>query len=129
MTKCMLMIFINITGKSADSKASGKSTESASILSKRCELLCTCAESILEDICARTKSGKITLDELSTMKKRTKHVELLFDESSSSMEEASSLKQSLRERYEEYEKLKDYLKLLGQLCQSVTVRVEGKKFK
>lgn len=97
----------------------------AEILSSRCKLLCTCAKSLLDDICARTKSGAIAVDELFMMKKKKEHVELLFAEKSPSEEETRALQQSLQERYEEREEFTGYVKKLGQLCQGVTIHVEG----
>lgn len=94
-------------------------------LSKKCEFLCTCAESALGSICTKTKNGDITLDELSMMKKRNDHVELLFEESNKDVKEVTALKQSLKERYEERDVFMRHVEKLGQLCQSVTIQVEG----
>ena len=93
-------------------------------LSEKSEVLCTCAETVLTEICDKAESGKITLNEILKLKQRKNHVELLINESYDK-DKAETLKHLFEKRYEEQATLIEQAHYMGQLCHGVTIPVQG----
>ena len=94
-------------------------------LSEQCTFLCACAESTLDGVCTRIRTGEATLEEISLLKKKKTHVEVLFTENKVKKADREQLKQLLHQRFDELEEFWERVVLLGQVCQSVTVPVKG----
>ena len=94
-------------------------------LSEQCALLCMCAESTLDGVCTRIRNGEVTLEEISLLKKKKNHVEVLLAENESKKADGEQLKQLLHQRFDELEEYRERVVLLGQVCQSLTEPVKG----
>ena len=99
-------------------------TSSVNFLSEKSEILCTCAETALSEVCDKAESGEVTLIEILKLKQRKNHVKLLINESYDK-DKAETLKQLLEERYEEQVLLIERAQYMGQLCHAVTIPVQG----
>lgn len=94
-------------------------------LSDNCSVLCTCAETTLEKLCDKIKSGKITLDELRRVKnKRDCFYELCIANNS-----PDNMKLILQQKFDEYDEFYRQLDYIGQICDKVTINVKGRKVK
>ena len=98
---------------------------SAYDLSEQCTFLCVCAESTLDGVCTRIKNGEVTLEEISLLKKKKTHDEVLLTENEAKKADGEQLKKLLHQRFDELEEYRERVVLLGQVCQSVTVHVKG----
>ena len=94
-------------------------------LSEHCAFLCVCAESTLNDICTRIRNGELTVEEISLLKKKKNHVEVLLAENEAKKADGEQLKKLLHQRFDELEEFQERVVLLGQVCQSVTVTLKG----
>ena len=94
-------------------------------LSEQCTLLSACAESTIDGVCTRIRTGEMTLEEILLLKKKESHVEVLLSENEAEKADGEQLKQLLHQRFDELEEFRERVVLLGQVCQSVTVPVKG----
>ena len=94
-------------------------------LSEQCAFLCVCAENTLDCVCTRIRTGEVTLEEISLLKKKKNHVEVLCAENEAKKADGEQLKKLLHQRFDELEEFRKRVVLLGQVCQSITVPVKG----
>ena len=80
---------------------------------------------ILSDLCARIKSGEVTLEELSKIKEKNDHMIKLVKDSSSD-EDKVIMSQLLDIRFKERSKFLERRSHIGQLCINVSdIHVRG----
>ncbi len=81
---------------------------------------------MLDDVCARIKSGYITLKELSKIREKTDHVKKLLSETLSDKDNVITV-QLLEIRFKEQNQFVERLRHLGQLCLNINIPVKGEK--
>ena len=103
------------------------SNQSKFNLSAKCLRLCTGAKNVLSSICAKTRSGEISLMELSMIKEKSDYMSKLLSEALSE-EDSVIVMQLLEIRLNEKNKFMERLCHLGQLCLNIKIHVNGKNY-
>ena len=97
-----------------------------SCLPDDCDLLCTCAESMLDELCSHIRDGRITMRELERIAKKRDQIERLSSVAVAASKAASKLfMESFDERVRQYNAFGRCQEQLKYLCREVTVRVNG----
>lgn len=93
-------------------------------LSMKCIMLCTGAQSVLEDLYAKIEAGNITLAVLSKIKEKYNHIKKIISGSTSDLTEATVL-QLLETRFKEQDLFIERIHHLGQICLSINIPIKG----
>ena len=102
--------------------ADSEESHYVNFISLKCIELFAKAKTMLDHVCARVKSGNITLQELLIMKDEKDNVYKLLV---ANKEEVKCVKDALEQRFRECSAFYKRIEHLGQLCQNVNVPVEG----
>ena len=95
-------------------------------------LICTCAVSILEDICVRICSGNVCIEELRHLKSKKAQMNKLCSEATVDgkaqfdLPSASTVAAELEQRLKEYEQFEEYRQHLSYLMSQLnSMRLQG----
>ena len=102
-----------------------------SCLPEWCTVVCTCADSTLDDICDRLRTGIVTLEELKKITEKRDQLQALCSahinrKDKQYTQKTAALKQILQQRIKEQQRFTRTRELLGFLCGRISVKVLGR---